>query len=316
MRIMFMGTPDFAAVCLESVLSHPEVEVVSVVTQPDRRCGRGMKLRPTPVKAKAEEFGIPVYQPETLRDGTFEAVLNEMAPELIIVAAYGRILPHYIISYPKYGCINAHASLLPRYRGAAPINRAIMDGDRLTGVTAMYMDDGLDTGDIILTREVEITDEDDAGTLHDKLAVAAGDAMLAAIDKLLSGSAVRTTQPACGVTYAAKITGADCEIDFSRSSKELFNQIRGLSPTPHARTVLPNGKLLKIAGAHIANGGYGTASPGTVVSIDGGEMTVACADGFLAVTAVIPEGRGKMSAADFIRGRGISAGDVLGSAGE
>ena len=312
MKILFMGTPDFAAECLRTVLRHDASEVAAVVTQPDRRCGRGMKLRPTPVKTVAEENGITVYQPETLRDGAFESTLREIDPELIIVAAYGRILPHYIISYPKFGCVNAHASLLPRHRGAAPINRAIMDGDTETGITSMYMDDGLDTGDIILMKRIGIGDCDDVGTLHDRLASLAGEAMLETIDRIADGTVTRTPQPESGVTYASKITSADCEIDFSRTAREIRNQIRGLSPVPLARTRLPDGRLLKIASAVSDDDGQ-FAAPGTVISTDGGEISVACGEGRLRIMSVTPEGRSRMSAADFIRGRGISVGDVLGS---
>ena len=174
MRIVFMGTPDYALECLRAVYNNPNANIVGVLTQPDKPKGRGMKMIAPPVKVFAEEKGIPVYQPTTLKDGVFEDTLRELDPELIIVAAYGKILPKYVLDYPKYGCVNAHASILPRHRGAAPIHRAIMAGDTETGVAAMFMDVGLDTGDVIFTSTTPITEDDDVGTLHDRLALIAG----------------------------------------------------------------------------------------------------------------------------------------------
>lgn len=310
MRILFMGTPDFAAECLKKVHSHPDAEIVGAVTQPDKPKGRGMKMIAPPVKVFAEENGIPVYQSATLKDGTFEEELESLDPELIIVAAYGKILPSYIIDYPKYGCVNAHASLLPRHRGAAPINRAIMEGDSVTGVTAMYMDYGLDTGDMILKLETDITDDDDAGALHDRLAEMGGEAMCRTIDMILSGSVMRTAQSDDGATYAAKIMKEDCKVDFTGSARDVFNFIRGLSPYPGAITKTQDGKLLKLTGARISDKNNGGAVPGTVIALDG-TISVACGDGAVEITAVIPEGKGRMSAADYIRGRKISVGDVL-----
>lgn len=178
MKILFMGTPDLAAVCLEAVYNKADVEVVGVLTQPDKPKGRGRKLVPPPVKVFAEEHGIPVYQPQTLKNGTFEDELKKLDPDMIIVAAYGKILPKYVLDYPKYGCVNAHGSILPKYRGASPIQRAIIDGEKVTGITAMYMAEGLDTGDIIKIYPCDITPDDDFGSLHDKLANLAGVAMV------------------------------------------------------------------------------------------------------------------------------------------
>ena len=310
MRIVFMGTPDYALECLRAVYNNKNAEVVGVLTQPDKPKGRGMKMIPPPVKVFAEEKGIPVYQPTTLKDGAFEETLRLLDPELIIVAAYGKILPKYVLDYPKYGCVNAHASILPRHRGAAPINRAIMAGDTVTGVSAMFMDAGLDTGDVIFTTETPITDNDDVGTLHDRLALIAGEAMSRVIDMAHEGPLPRTPQCEDGMTYAAKITKADCVIDFSRSPREILNLIRGLSPVPCAMTKTPDGKLLKIISAHLIDG-YSSAPHGTVLSTDNGEITVSCGGGKIAFTGVIPEGKSRMSAADYIRGRKISDGDVL-----
>ena len=309
MRILFMGTPDFARSILEKLHKDGE-NIVAVVTQPDKPQGRKMILTPPPVKQYAMENGLPVYQPVTLKDGAFAEELSLIDPELIIVAAYGKILPAYVLDYPKYGCINAHASLLPRWRGAAPIQRAIMAGDRLSGVTSMYMAQGLDTGDMILTVRVPITDEDDFGTLHDKLAVAGGEAMTETIAKLRDGTVTREAQNDADATYAAKIENPDCVIDFTKSVTDVYNQVRGLSPVPLALTWMPDGKRLKIVAAQKEIRSV-TAAPGTVVAIEGGTLDIACADGILHVTHLQPEGKGRMAAADFLRGRKLSVGDVL-----
>ena len=309
MKILFMGTPDFARSILEKLHKDGE-NIIAVVTQPDKPQGRKMILTPPPVKQYALENGIPVYQPLTLKDGAFAEELSRIDPELIIVAAYGKILPAYILDYPKYGCINAHASLLPRWRGAAPIQRAIMAGDTRSGVTSMYMAQGLDTGDMILTVQVPITDDDDFGTLHDKLAVAGGEAMTQTIEKLRSGTVIREVQNDADATYAAKIENPDCVIDFGKSVTEVHNQVRGLSPVPLALTWMPDGKRLKIIAAQKEICAV-TAAPGTVVAIDRGTLDIACGDGILHITHLQPEGKGRMAAADFLRGRKISVGDVL-----
>lgn len=309
MRILFMGTPDFARSILEKLHNDGE-NIVAVVTQPDKPQGRKMILTPPPVKQYALAKNLPVYQPVTLKDGAFAEELSRIDPELIIVAAYGKILPAYILDYPKYGCINAHGSILPRWRGAAPIQRAIMAGDTVSGVTAMYMAQGLDTGDKILTVEVPITDEDDFGTLHDKLAVAGGDAMAQTIARLRDGTITREVQNDADATYAAKIENADCVIDFTKSVTEIYNQVRGLSPVPLAVTWMPDGKRLKIIAARREIRAV-TVAPGTVTDIDHGTLDIACADGILHVTHLQPEGKGRMAAADFLRGRKLSVGDVL-----
>lgn len=313
MKIIFMGTPDLARVTLEAVYNHPEAEVAAVVTQPDRAKGRGMKLIPPPVKEFALEHGIPVYQPATFKDGAFREVLDEIQPDMIIVVAFGKILPRYVLDYPKYGCVNAHGSLLPKFRGAAPIQRAIMEGEAVTGITAMYMDDGIDTGDMILTHTCDITEDDNFETLHDKLAVLAGRAMCDVIDATLAGTVTRTPQPAEGATYAAKIEKEDCVVDFTRSPRELFNFIRGLSPMPYAMTKMPDGKLLKLCASLVVDGEC-DAPAGQVLELDtngDGRIVIACGNGKIAVTSVVPEGKKRMAAADFIRGRKLNVGDIL-----
>lgn len=313
MRILFMGTPTLARVCLEKIYEKPGVTVVGVVTRPDKQSGRGMKLVPSPVKEFALEKGIPVYQPHTLRDGAFFPVLDELKPDMIIVAAYGNILPHYVIEYPKFGCINAHGSLLPRYRGAAPIERAVINGERVTGITAMFMDDGLDTGDMILKLECPIEPTDDAGSLSDKLAALAGDAMCAVIDMAERGQVPREKQNDALSNYAAKIIKTDEIIDFSRSPDSVVNLIRGLSPEPYAVTKTPDGKLLKITSA-IVVAGESDAPCGTVLATSAkgdGAIDVSCGGGILRILGVVPEGKKKMPASAFVNGRKISVGDVL-----
>lgn len=313
MKILFMGTPDIAMTCLEAVYNKEGVTVVGVVTQPDKPKGRGMKLMPPPVKVFAEEHGIVVYQPQTLKNGAFEEELKRLDPDMIIVAAYGKILPDYVLSYPKYGCVNAHGSILPKYRGASPIQRAIIDGEKITGITAMYMDDGLDTGDIIKIYPCEITPEDNFGSLHDKLAKIAGEAMCDVIDMTENGTITRTKQDDSLSTYAAKIEKEDTIIDFGRRAEETVNLIRGLSPMPYAVTKTPDGKLLKLTDAKLsAIPSSGTAGEVVALSDKGeGEIVISCSDGCISVSGVVPEGKKRMSSADYIRGRRISAGDIL-----
>lgn len=316
MRILFMGTPYLAAETLRAVHEKDGVTVVGAVTRPDKPKGRGMKLIPSPVKEYALANGIPVFQPKTLRDGAFRETLEALDPELIVVAAYGNILPPYVLDYPKYGCVNAHGSLLPEYRGAAPIERAIMDGKTVTGITAMYMDEGLDTGDMIARYPCPIEDTDDGGTLTEKLAKLAGQAMCDVIDAIADGTVSRTPQPGEGSTYAAKITPEDQRVDFSKTARVVFNQIRALNPSPSAETVMPDGTALKLTEAYpCEDGNPEGALPGTVLETVGkgaGRILVACGEGAVAVTGVIPAGKKRMTAGDFVRGRKIAPGDVLG----
>lgn len=309
MKILFMGTPDFARTILQAIRESGE-EIVGVVTQPDKPKGRKMILSPSPVKEYALTQNLPVYQPTTLKDGAFADTLQDLQPELILVAAYGKLLPEYILTFPKYGCINAHASLLPRYRGAAPIQRAILSGDTVTGVTAMYMAAGMDTGDMILKEEVSITPDDDFGTLHDKLADAGCRAMLQTIAQCKNGTICRTPQCDADATYAAKIENADCVLDFSCSVTKIHNRIRALSPFPLAVTRMPNGKLLKILAATPEITPV-SSCPGTVLDVRHGTLDVACADGILHIHTVQPEGKKRMDAAAFLNGRGISVHEIL-----
>lgn len=308
MKILFMGTPDFALSSLKALAKSGE-NIVGVVTQPDRPRGRGYALMPPPVKVYAEEQGIPVYQPSTLKGEEFAALLDSVAPDMIVVAAYGKILPENVIDYPRYGCINVHGSLLPEYRGAAPIQRAIIDGKDVTGITIMYMDKGLDTGDMILSARTDIGESDNFETLHDRLAQLGAQTLISAIELIKSGKAKRTPQDGAAATYASKIEKSDSLIDFGLPAHRVHDLIRGLSPIPLAFTHTPDTKVLKIVSARVSD--RATDAPaGTVISVDGG-ITVACGEGAVTLLTVVPEGKSKMSAEDFVRGRKISVGDVL-----
>ena len=309
MKILFMGTPDFAVPSLAALCDTGE-EIVGVVTQPDKPKGRNYVLTPPPVKVFALEKGLPVYQPKTLRDEEFAALLETLAPEMIVVVAFGKILPKNVLDYPKYGCINVHGSLLPAYRGAAPMQRAIIDGQSVTGITTMYMDVGLDTGDMLLKAEYAIGETDNFETVHDALASLGAKTLIETVEVLKKGVVVRQKQDDALATYAAKIEKEDCLLNFSMDATALHNLIRGLSPIPLAFTHTPDGKLLKVTASRVISQGGTHAECGKVLSLDG-EIAVACGKGVLALTAVLPEGKGKMNAADFIRGRKIAVGDIL-----
>ncbi len=305
MRVLFMGTPDFALFSLKSI-NESAHEVVGVVTQPDKPKGRGYTLTPPPVKAYALEAGLEVYQPQTLRGEEFEELLKSINPDVIVVAAYGKILPKNVLDYPKFGCINVHGSLLPEYRGAAPMQRAIIDGRTQTGITTMYMAEGLDTGDMLLRDTVSIEENDNFEDIHDKLGECGAALILKTLEALENGTARRLPQDSSKASYAAKITKEDCPLDFSKPVRVLHNQIRGLSPFPLAFTRTPDGKLLKVTHSEIVSEGIKPSTEaGCVVSLDGG-ICVACGDGVLRITGVLPEGKPRMSAEDFIRGRKIS----------
>ena len=313
MKILFMGTPDFALFSLKSLFEYSkteDIEICGVITQPDKPKGRGYTLLPPPVKQYANEIGIPVYQPATLKDEDFSARLSELAPDLIVVVAYGKILPKNVIDFPKFGCINVHGSLLPEYRGAAPMQRAIIDGKDKTGITIMYMAEGLDTGDMLLKRELQIKESDNFENIHDGLGKLGADMLVEIIPKLRNGTATRTPQDDSISTYAKKITKEDCLIDFSKDARTVHNQIRGLSPIPLGFTHTPNGKLLKLIESRIADETTPHNICGEILSLDNG-IEIACKIGSVCITKVLPEGKSRMNANDFIRGRGISTKDIL-----
>ncbi|MBR3895023.1 MAG: methionyl-tRNA formyltransferase [Clostridia bacterium] len=311
MRILFMGTPDFALFSLRALVEAGET-IVGVITQPDKPKGRGYTLTPPPVKVYAEEQGIPVLQPNTLRGEEFAATLASLDPELIAVVAYGKILPTNVLDYPKHGCINVHGSILPEYRGAAPMQRAIIDGKRETGITTQMMADGIDTGDILMIEKIEIAANDNFETVHDKLGALGASVLLRTIDAVRGGTLTRTKQDDSLASYASKIEKEDCVIDFAKPASAVHDQIRGLSPIPLAFTHTPDGKMLKIVASEIADI-EASACPGTVLSLANGKITVACGTGAVSFLSVLPEGKKRMNAADFINGRKISVGDLLAS---
>ncbi len=305
-----MGTPDFALFTLSALVEAGE-NVVGVVTQPDKPKGRGYALLPSPVKVYALEKNIPVFQPATLKNHAFDDTLATLAPDVIVVAAYGKILPGEVLRYPRYGTINVHGSLLPAYRGAAPMQRAILNGESETGITIMQMDEGLDTGDMLLSERVEIGENDNFETIHDKLGACGAKLMLTALDRLRAGTLTPEKQDASKATYAAKIEKEDCLIPFGDAARAVHDRVRALSPVPLAFTHTPDGKLLKIVESRVSRVPVPeNTAPGTVVALDGA-VTVACGDGAIDVLRVLPEGKGKMSAADYIRGRRLSIGDRL-----
>jgi methionyl-tRNA formyltransferase len=308
-NIMFMGTPEISATCLEKLLQDGH-GITAVITREDKPRGRGNVMTPTPVKTLAQEHGIPVYTPKTLRDEEFVKILEKHNPSLIVVVAYGKILPLNVIEYPEHGCINLHVSLLPKYRGAAPMQRAIMAGETETCVTVQYMAEGLDTGDIIEVAKFPILPTDDFEAIHDRSAEVGSVLLSEVIEKIENGEAKRTPQDDSLACYASKVEKEDCKLDFTLSAKKLDCIIRGVTPIPGAFAYL-NGKMLKINKATVVEG---KGTPGKVIDLcDKGEgyFTVACGEGALSVTVIIPEGKGKMTAGDFARGRKIALGDIL-----
>ena len=309
MRILFMGTPDFALFTLKALCERGE-NVVGVVTQPDKPKGRGYALLPPPVKVYATEMGLPVYQPTTLKDGAFDAELQALAPDVIVVVAYGKILPRSVLEYPKHGCINVHGSLLPAYRGAAPMQRAILEGQSETGVTTMQMAEGLDTGDMLITHRIPIGENDNFEHIHDALGAEGALALLETLDAIRAGTLTATKQDDSKATYAAKITKEDCLLHFTDNARALHDRIRALSPIPLCFTHTPDGKLLKVIESRVGKGRTDKA-PGTVLSL-GECVCVACGDGTtIELWRLLPEGKGRMSAADYNRGRKLNVGDVL-----
>lgn len=312
MNIIFMGTPDFAVPCLKALINSGE-NVMAVFTQPDKPKGRGYKLTPPPVKEVALTHNIPVYQPISLKKGEDAEkslkVINEFAPDLIIVVAYGKILPKTILDTPKYHCINVHASLLPKYRGAGPIQWSVLNGEKVTGVTTMLMADGIDTGDMLLSKSLEIGENETASELHDRLSDLGAELLLETVSCVKSGNITPVPQDASMSTYAPMLTKDMCPIDFSKSAQEVHNHIRGLSAFPCATAVL-DGKRLKVYKSEIVNGLTSNRAPGTVVQSK--DFTVVCGDGrCVRFTEIQAEGGKRMLTADYLRGKPINEGTVL-----
>jgi len=298
-----MGTPDFAVSSLEAICESGH-EIVLVVTQPDRPKGRGYTLTPSPVKKYALEKGLEVISPETLKDEEVIKKLEETNADLFIVTAYGRILSKRILDIPRLGCVNVHASLLPKWRGAAPINRAIMSGDKVGGVTIMFMDVGLDTGDMIISKAVDIEDDWTAEEYHDKLAKIGKDALKEFISIAESGSIPRTKQNDDEATYASKIGNDDAYITFEETAEVTRNRIRGLSPFPGSFFFL-KGKRIKVRNAILSDG---KGEIGTVLSTNKGGIEIACAEGSVIITRLCPEGKGVCDAESYLRGNKIEIG--------
>ncbi len=280
MRIIFAGTPDFATPCLQALLKSRH-EVVAVYSQPDRPAGRGRKLTPSPVKKLAVEYGLPVFQPMSLRDEKSQAELEALQADLMVVVAYGLILPQAVLDTPRLGCINVHASLLPRWRGAAPIQRAIEAGDAETGVTLMQMDAGLDTGDILLESRCPISRDDTGGSLHDRLSALGADLLTEGVEALDTGRIQAHPQSVEGVTYAGKLSKAEARVDWNDSAEKIARRIHAFNPWPVCHSHL-DGEQIRLWYAHCLPGKPG-AAPGTVIAADDQGIDIACGEGLLRI---------------------------------
>ncbi|MBP1576503.1 MAG: methionyl-tRNA formyltransferase [Oscillospiraceae bacterium] len=296
MKIVFMGTPDFASESLKALLSCPKHQVIGVISQPDRPVGRHQVLQPTATKQVAQEAGIPVWQPERIKAEENLELLASLSPDVIVVAAYGQILPKSILELPKYGCVNVHGSLLPAYRGAAPIQRALLEGNQTTGITTMQMDVGMDTGDILLQREIPITKEDTSGSLFEKLAALGGELLLETLDELEKGNITPKKQDESLATYAPMLKKEEGLLDFSRTAKELDCQIRAMDPWPGAYTFL-SGKRIKILEAVLSDE---TGETGLLLPQK--EAVVCCKEGALRILKLQPEGKKPQTGEEFMRG--------------
>ncbi|NIQ95992.1 MAG: methionyl-tRNA formyltransferase [Desulfuromonadales bacterium] len=301
-----MGTPAFALDTLKGLIDSG-VDLCAVYTQPDRPKGRGRSLTPPPVKVLAEEHGIAVFQPAKLRAPEAVEQLRSLEPDLIVVVAYGQILPKSVLEIPECGCINVHASLLPRYRGAAPINKAIIDGEEATGITTMLMDEGLDTGDMLVKKTLPIGPEETAGELHDRLALLGRETMEETLARLCAGTLKPQPQDDSQSSYAPMLKKEDGRIAWTRSAEEIHNQVRGLDPWPGAYTRL-DGDVLKLFATSPQEG---DGEPGTVVSADAGGVRIACGEGILLCRELQLPGKKRLPAADFLRGRTLSPGTRL-----
>lgn len=308
-RILMMGTPDFAVPSLQALVRE-KYDVIGVVTQPDRPKGRKRILSPPPLKEEALKLGLTVYQPERLRDPEGIRQIRELAPDLIITAAYGQILPSEILDIPRFGCINVHASLLPRYRGGAPIHHALMAGEEETGVTIMYMVQQLDAGDMLAQRSIRIGADDDVATLHDKLSLLGAELLTELLPRLLKGKVTAVPQDQDQVTYAPNITRKDERIDWSRGAGDICDQIRGLRPWPVAFTTW-QGEPLKIWKANKVDH-RGQEEPGTILQADENGIVVVAGVGAVVLIELQPAGKKAMPVEQFVRGRRLKPGERLG----
>jgi methionyl-tRNA formyltransferase len=304
MRIVYAGTPDFAVAALDALAAAGH-DLPAVVTQPDRPAGRGLAAAPSPVKRAAARLGIPVLQPATMKTAEPQAALRALAPDALVVAAYGLILPQAILDIPRLGAVNVHASLLPRWRGAAPIQRALLAGDPETGISIMRMDAGLDTGPVLLREALAIRPDDTAGTLHDRLAVLGARLLVAALDGLARGTLQATPQPAAGVTYAAKLEKHEARIDWTHPAAEIERQVRAFNPVPGA-TARVRGTEIKLWHAAVVEG---DGEPGTVIAIDPAGIVVAAGAGALRLEALQRAGGKRLPAGEFLRGFPLAVGE-------
>jgi methionyl-tRNA formyltransferase len=312
LRIIFMGTPELARVSLVGLLGMADAKIVGVVTQPDRPKGRELKMQSSPVKEFALQNGLPILQPERARNEEFIQQLRELQPELIAVAAYGQILPRTILELPRFGCLNVHTSLLPQYRGAAPIQWAILKGESKTGVTIMKMDEGMDTGAILTQLETPIQPEDDSARLHDRLAKLGAELLIQTIPDYVAGKISPRPQPAERVSYAPKIKKEDGRIDWSQPAEAIWNRVRGLVPWPGAFTLLraePKPQVLKIWQVQLVEG---KGNPGEVLQADRNGLVIAAGSGALKVLAVQREGGRRLGTNDFLAGHPLTAGQKFG----
>lgn len=303
MRIVFMGTPDFASASLKKLIDE-RFDVVGVFTQPDKPKGRGMELCASPVKELALENGLPVFQPVKMRDGTALAQIKALEPDILVVVAYGRILPDDILAVPKYGAINVHGSLLPKYRGAAPIQWAVLNGDKITGVTTMYLASEMDTGDIIYTAETEIGEYETSGELFDRLKDMGAELLVKTLRDIDAGTAPRAPQDHSKASYVTMLDKSICPIDWNKTPREVLKHIYGLQPWPVATMEL-EGKTVRVFAAKYTDGKTEKV-PGVVVSTDKGGLEIACADGeTLLITELQAPGKKRMGAEDYLRGHQI-----------
>jgi methionyl-tRNA formyltransferase len=311
-KIIFMGTPDFSVPVLKRIMDEG-YEVIAVVTQPDRPVGRKKVLTPPPVKVEAEKYGIPVYQPEKIRNEADLAEILALKPDLVVTAAFGQILPNELLEAPKFGCINVHASLLPELRGGAPIHYSILQGKEKTGITIMYMAEKLDAGDILTQAEVVIEEEDNVGTLHDKLSQVGSDLLAETLPKLINGELTPIKQDEAKATFASNIKRSDERIDWTRTGQEIYNHVRGLNPWPVAYTLL-EGTVLKVWQAKKLSG-MKESAPGTIIDVREEGVVVATGnETAILITELQPSGKKKMLAKDYLRGAGafIKAGMKVG----
>ena len=310
MKVVFMGTPDFAVQCLEALIKAGH-EVASVITQPDRPKGRGNKLAAPPVKERALSLRLPVHQPTTVKDEAFLTLLQGYQPEAIVVVAYGRILPQSVLDLPKYGCLNVHASLLPKYRGAAPIQWTVLNGDPVAGVTIQQMDAGMDTGDMLSKASLAVEADDTTGTLFEKLAHLGAELLVDTLEKVEKGQITREKQDEAAATYAPMLGKADETLDWQRPASKLHDQVRGLSPAPGAYTWW-QGQRLKIWRTKPRDAQAGSLEPGQIAEISQDFFAVCTGEGWLEVYEVQPAGKKAMPVKAFLNGAGLSIGSKLG----